>query len=147
MSISSKMRGRGALLFGAAALSVTVGLALGAASAWAQTDPYGQVVITTPRTVEKNEDGVTLQEVKMSVHVPFTDLDMQTSQGVADLNARVAKAADYVCKKLEFLYPEGGPEAFDCAKAAVRDAQPQIIKARAVIKPAPPTAQPASLTQ
>ena len=133
---------RAALQAGAAALGVS--LTLGAA-AWADADPYGQVVITTPRTVEKNEDGVQLQEVKMSVHVPFGDLDMRTPAGVAELDKRVAKAADYVCKKLEYLYPQGQPETFDCAKNAVADAQPQLIKARAMIAPAPPSAEPASM--
>jgi UrcA family protein len=141
MSKSSTMRKHGALLVGAAAL----GLALGAGAAWAAPEPYGQVVITTPRTVEKNEDGVLGQEVKMSVHVPIGDLDIRTAEGSRELDQRVAKAADYVCKKLEFLYPEGDPETFDCAKRAVSDAQPQLVRVRAMLTAAPPSAEPAAM--
>jgi UrcA family protein len=141
MSKVMQWRGRGAVLIGAAAFT----LSLGANAALAADDPYGQVVVTTPRTVEKNEDGVWLQEVKMSVHVPYGDLDMQSTAGVAELNKRVAKAADYVCKKLEFLYPQGSPETFDCAKNAVADTEPQLVKARAMVRSAPPASQPAAL--
>jgi UrcA family protein len=143
MSKAFKTPSLTAAMVGGAVLGLALTLS---AAAWAaETDPYGQVVVTTPRTVEKNEDGVQLQEVKMSVHVPFGDLDMQSTTGVAELNKRVAKAADYVCKRLEFLYPQGQPETFDCAKNAVADVQPQLIKARAMVSAAPPTAQPAAL--
>ena len=89
------------------------------------------LTITAPRTVEQNRDGVTSQIVHMSVHVPYGDLDMRTPAGVAELSKRVKKAADYVCNQLQVMYPTGTPDDFYCAKQAVTDAQPQVIKASA----------------
>ena len=87
------------------------------------------VTVTAPKTIEQNRDGVTSQIVKMSVRVPYGDLDMRTPAGVATLNQRVREAANYVCGQLENMYPTGSPEEFYCAKQAIGDAQPQVIKA------------------
>lgn len=89
------------------------------------------LTVTAPRTIERNRDGVTSQIVHMSVSVPYKDLDMHTPAGVAELNNRVKKAADYVCRQLEIMYPTGTPDDFYCAKQAVTEAQPQVIKASA----------------
>ena len=89
------------------------------------------LTVTAPRTIEQNRDGVTSQIVHMSVSVPYGDLDMRTAAGVAELNKRVKKAADYVCNQLEIMYPTGTPDDFYCAKQAVTDARPQVIKASA----------------
>ena len=64
------------------------------------------------------------------MRVPYDDLDMRTPAGVAELDARVAKAAAYVCDQLDKQYPEGSPETFYCTKNAIAGAKPQVIKAR-----------------
>jgi UrcA family protein len=88
------------------------------------------VTITAPRVVERNRDGVTGQEITMSVRVPFRDLDLKTPQGSAELDARVRKAATYVCTRLSSMYPDGFPDDLGCEKNAVSGAAPQIIKAK-----------------
>ena len=87
------------------------------------------VTVTAPKTIERNRDGVTSQIVSMSVHVPYGDLDMHSPAGVATLNQRVKDAANYVCGQLENMYPTGSPEEFYCAKQAIGDAMPQVIRA------------------
>jgi UrcA family protein len=88
------------------------------------------VEITAPKIVERSRIGVVTSEVSMSVRVPYGDLDMRSPTGAAELDRRVAKAANYVCDQLEDRYPEGSPETFYCAKSAIADARPQVIKAR-----------------
>jgi UrcA family protein len=136
MSESFIKRIRAGAVFGVIGLGL-----LGGGGAFAQNEAVGPslptppdlsgVTVTAPRTVEQNRDGVTLQVVSMSVHVPYGDLDMRSAAGVAELDKRVAKAADYVCNSLASMYPNGYPETFFCAKQAVSDAQPQLIKAKA----------------
>jgi UrcA family protein len=123
----------------AAALTLTAGAAL------AQGDPpqsglplqppppgatVGEVVIEAPKVVERTRYGVVGQEILMSVRVPYGDLNMASPEGVAELDHRITVAANYVCNQLDRRYPDGAPEAFYCAKNAVIDAKPQVIKAR-----------------
>jgi UrcA family protein len=122
-------------------------LALTATAAFAQGDPptsglplqppppgltVGEVVIEAPKVVERQRYGVVGQEVLMSVRVSYADLDMKTPAGAATLDQRVKDAANYVCKQLDRRYPVGDPDSFYCAKNAVVDAKPQVIKARSV---------------
>ena len=124
------------LLTGLAALSLFASgaaLAADAPPGPPKAPPEGSLLsgveVTAPKTIERNRDGVISQIVSMSVHVPYGDLDMHTPGGVAELNKRVKDAASYVCRQLEVMYPTGSPEAFYCAKQAIGDAQPQVIKA------------------
>jgi UrcA family protein len=136
MSASLARRARPAAVFGAIGLGLLCG-----GAALAQNEAVGPalptpsdlsgVTVTAPRTIEQNRDGVTLQVVSMSVHVPYGDLDMHSAAGAAELDKRVTKAADYICNSLASMYPNGYPETFFCAKQAVSDAQPQLIKAKA----------------
>lgn len=90
----------------------------------------GEVVIESPKVVERTRYGVVGQEILMSVRVSYADLDMKTPDGVAELDRRVNVAANYVCKQLDRRYPEGDPDSFYCAKNAVSGAKPQVIQAR-----------------
>ncbi len=90
----------------------------------------GEVTIEAPKVVERTRYGVIGQEILMSVRVSYADLDMQSADGVAELDRRVNVAANYVCKQLDRRYPAGEPEAFYCAKNAVSGAKPQVIQAR-----------------
>jgi UrcA family protein len=121
-------------LAGAAAV---LGLALigGAALAQNATPPkedstIGGVTVTAPKVIEQNRDGVTSSVLTMSVHVPYGDLNLHTPEGVAELNARVQKAAEYVCTRLSSQYPNGYPDDIGCEKDAVSNAGPQIVKAK-----------------
>jgi UrcA family protein len=126
-----------AALAGAIALSATVALAQPAPRTSGlplQPPPadavVGEVVIESPKVVERTRYGVIGQEILMSVRVSYADLDMRTADGAAELDRRVNVAANYVCEQLDRRYPEGAPEVFYCAKNAVSGAKPQVIKAR-----------------
>lgn len=90
----------------------------------------GEVIIEAPKLRERSRLGVEIMDASMSIAVPFGDLDLASPSGVAELNQRVVVAADYVCKQLERRYPEGSPETRACAREAVRDARPQMVRAR-----------------
>jgi UrcA family protein len=87
------------------------------------------VEITAPKTISRERYGVVDQLVNMSVKVPYSDLDMRSPAGIAELDKRVKLAANYVCDQLSAMYPVGSPDDFYCAKQAIGDAQPQVIKA------------------
>lgn len=90
----------------------------------------GEVIIEAPKLKERSRLGVEIMDASMSIAVPFGDLDLKTPGGIAELDHRVSVAADYVCQQLERRYPEGSPETRACAREAVRDARPQMIRAR-----------------
>ena len=130
-------------IYGRAALAAAIALTAGAALAQPapptsglplQPPPtdavVGEVTIEAPKVVERTRYGVIGQEILMSVRVSYADLDMQTADGVAELDRRVGVAANYVCNQLDRRYPEGDPDAFYCAKNAVAGTKPQVIQAR-----------------
>jgi UrcA family protein len=88
------------------------------------------VVVYAPRVIEQTKYGVLTQEYKMSARVPYSDLDMGSKAGHDELDRRVAKAADYLCRQLERLYPDGGPDRRTCAREAIGEAEPQVILAQ-----------------
>ncbi len=111
----------------------------GSPSAWAQAaapvPPPGvsevaPVEIIVPRRVTGSHIVTNASEWRMSVRVPYGDLDLQSPVGVAELNRRVDEAADYVCERLEDVAPGGEPGVRLCAREAVRDARPQVAAAR-----------------
>ena len=90
----------------------------------------GEVIIEAPKLRERSRLGVEMMDLSMSVAVPYGDLDLKTPGGANELDRRITLAADYVCKQLERRYPEGSPETRACAREAVRDTRPQVIRAR-----------------
>jgi UrcA family protein len=90
----------------------------------------GEVIIEAPKLRERSRLGVEMMDLSMSVAVPYGDLDLKTPGGATELDRRITLAADYVCKQLERRYPEGSPETRACAREAVRDTRPQVIRAR-----------------
>lgn len=88
------------------------------------------VTVSVPKVVERTRYGVVTKELSMSARVPFRDLDMRTPAGVAELDRRVAEAADYICRQLEIMYPDGTPEEYYCVRQAIGEAQPQVLLAR-----------------
>jgi UrcA family protein len=129
---------RNGTLAGLAALGL---LAAGAAYA-ADSAPTGRmlpppddavisgVTVSVPKVVERTKYGMLTKEIEMSVRVPYGDLNMLTPEGQAELDRRVAEAADYACDSLDRMYPEGTPVERQCRRLAVSEAQPQVILAR-----------------
>ena len=119
---------------------LTVGLLFGgaayAADPQAKIQPLPEdsvltgVVVEPPKVINRSRLGIVTEEIKMSVRVPYRDLDMATPAGVAELDKRVDEAANYVCRQLERMYPSGAPERRQCTRDAIDDAQPQVLIAR-----------------
>jgi UrcA family protein len=88
------------------------------------------VTVSVPRILERSKYGSLTKELELSVRVPYGDLDMRSPGGVAELDRRVAAAADYACGELDRIYPDGTPVERQCRREAVGEAQPQVIAAR-----------------
>lgn len=130
----SQLIRKGALA-GALLLALSCGVTVSAQPASLSAPlPEGSVleplVVEPPKVIERTRYGVVLQEQTMSLRVPYDDLDMGSPAGVAELDRRVAEAAELICRRLEIALPEGSPERYFCEREAVRGARPQVIRAR-----------------
>jgi UrcA family protein len=89
------------------------------------------VTVTAPRFIGREANGTPIERVSMSATVRVADLDLNTPQGVGELNKRVREVAASLCKTLEADYPIGTPEYTACIKEAIKvaSAQTNLIKA------------------
>jgi len=83
------------------------------------------VTVTAPRIIGREANGTPIERVSMSATVKVTDLDLNTAQGVGELNSRVRDVAASLCKTLEADYPIGSPEYTACVKEAIKVASGQ----------------------
>lgn len=75
-------------------------------------------------------NGVPVDEVTLSRHVSFGDLDLSTHSGALEMEKRINLTAEATCKELERLYPIGTGDGTSCIKRAVSGA---MLQARAAI--------------
>ena len=97
----------------------------------AAKDSLTGVTVTAPRFIGREANGTPIERVSMSATVRVADLDLNTPQGVGELNKRVREVAASLCKTLEADYPIGTPEYTACIKEAIKvaSAQTNLIKA------------------
>lgn len=93
-------------------------------------EEMGVVTIVAERaskqTVGRSPRGVPVEQISITQHVSYADLDLATAAGAAALEKRVQTKADEICKKLDSFYPVVGAGTSDCAKQAVNDAMPSL---------------------
>lgn len=123
------MRRIGLSLAGIAFVAATAA-ALLPAQAIAQDQPAAagpEITVTAPRhTFTNRGTGIPMEEVSLSARVSYRDLDLKTAAGRTTLDGRVGAAAQDLCRKLEVIFPEGGPDAGTCAREAQRAARKQV---------------------
>ena len=131
--MSKSFRHRVLIAFAAAGLA---GAAMAQTAAVPPEQPtdaaLGGVTITAPRVIEHKLYGTSEAMMALSVRVKFRDLNMGTPEGVAELDRRVAEAADYACRQLGILYPDARPDQPMCERETLSGAQPQVALARTV---------------
>jgi len=102
--------------------------ALTGGSVYAQ-EPEG-VTVTGSRvakeTIGSSTIGAPIEQISLSYRVSYSDLDLTTSGGKAELDKRVRVAADAACKEVGRLYPDAKPGDAACVKAAVDAAMVQV---------------------
>jgi UrcA family protein len=84
------------------------------------------IVVTAPRLVGRSTAGSPVELITVARYVSYQGLNLRTTAGVAELNTRIANAAHEQCEELESKYPIGQPEAAECARTAIGDAQYQV---------------------
>ena len=115
----------------AAALSVLAAVAL---PAFAQEEATENVTVFAPYVVEKTMSGGRTKDrvttVKVSRDVSYSDLDLSTADGKAQLETRAKQAANDVCSELDKRYPKNVyipvSSNNDCVKNAIAQVMAEI---------------------
>jgi len=90
----------------------------------------GDVTVQASR-VEKMEiartsSGLPVLALSVTHYVPYTDLDLATSAGMAELESRVNQAALHGCREIDLAYRNAEPSNATCAKLATRETMAKI---------------------
>ena len=86
--------------------------------------------------VGRTHAGMPIEEISLARKVNYSDLDLTTESGVANLRSRIAATAKQACSRLDALYPptEYPPEPADqnCVKSAIDGGMAQATTAIAI---------------
>lgn len=83
----------------------------------------------TKTSIGTSSSGIPLEEVTVTHRVSYSDLNLTTVAGAAELKRRVEATARAACKQLDELYPLEAKNARECTKAAIAKASPQVENA------------------
>lgn len=124
MRIRSVLHSLSLLLVTAAMLSMSTAFA---------ADQLETVSVTAGAMVKsvvgRSTIGAPIEEVTLTHHVSFADLDIATHTGAVALKRRVEQTAHAACRQLEKLYPKSGESQKTCVRHAIADATRQIDRA------------------
>ena len=110
-------------------LAVALGLAIAVGSVTAQETPEELTVKATRmehRVVREIGVTGTTEDVSLTRHVQYSDLDLQLHADVVELEKRIKDAATEACEELAETYPLGGPNAMVCTRRAIDGAMAQV---------------------
>jgi UrcA family protein len=87
----------------------------------------------TQKTVGMSYTGIPIEQVQLSRHVGYSDLDLSTPAGQAALEKRIKAVAQEACKQLQTLYPleQWDTSNSTCVADAVQQAMQQAKAAAA----------------
>lgn len=103
------------------------GLALAAGFAGSQT--LKEISVEAGRAtkvVGHTSSGIPIEEVTLTRHVFYGDLDLRTHSGAVELERRVRETAQAACKQLDELYPLTTSESPACTAQAVKGAMEEV---------------------
>ncbi|MDE2295062.1 MAG: UrcA family protein [Gammaproteobacteria bacterium] len=103
------------------------GIALAAGVTGAQT--LKEISVEAGRAtkvVGHTSSGIPIEEVSLTRHVYYGDLDLRTHSGAVELERRVHETAQAACKQLDELYPLTTSESPACAEQAAKGAMEQV---------------------
>lgn len=116
-----------ALTLQAACAAASIGLGMGVAAA----DELGQITIgagqLTKTVVGRSPStGAAIEDIVLTRHVNYSDVDLGTRAGALELENRVKSVARAACELLAGLYPPTERDSADCTKQATEDAMVQV---------------------
>jgi UrcA family protein len=87
----------------------------------------------TQKQVGMSYTGIPIEQVQLSRHVGYSDLDLSTPAGRAALEKRIKTVAQEACKQLQTLYPleQWDTDNQTCVADAVKQAMQQAESAAA----------------
>jgi UrcA family protein len=120
-------------------ITVAVGLLAGASlSAVVVSQEMGEVTVQASRVVKKvintTASGVPIEDVSLSYGVSTAGLDLTSSSGAAELQKRVAAAAQAACKELGRQNPSTTTSDAECVKGATDKAMVRVNELIAAAK-------------
>lgn len=99
-----------------------------AGAAFAQE--MGDVTVQASRVerleVARTSSGLPVLALSVTHYVPYTDLDLATSAGMAELESRVHRAARHGCREIDMSYRDARPSDSICARVATQEAMARI---------------------
>lgn len=81
------------------------------------------------RIVGRAHTGIPIEEVQLTDHVTYSDLDLSTHIGAMALHRRVEDTARSACAQLAKLYPRSENDTGECVSEAITKATPQVTRA------------------
>lgn len=98
--------------------------------------PEGVTVeaVRQAKVVGRTSSGVPIEQITLTRKVSYTDLDLKTQAGAAELEKRVKDTAKSACDELDTLYPltKTAAETATCVKKSTDDAMVMVRRAIAV---------------
>jgi UrcA family protein len=115
-----------------------IALALAGGRAFSQGGSLPPITVqashaVTQKQVGMSYTGIPIEQVQLSRHVGFSDLDLSTPAGQAALEKRIKAVAEEACKQLKTLYPleQWDTDNRTCVADAVQHAMEQAKAAAA----------------
>src|SRR5215469_149080 len=120
-------------------IKIAVGLLAGVSvNAVVIAQDIGEVVVQAQRVVKKTightATGVPIEDISLSYGVSTKGLDLNSSAGAAELQKRVATAAQAACKELARQYPNSQTTDAECVKGATDRAMVKVNQMIAAAK-------------
>jgi UrcA family protein len=132
--MSTQEHKNGALWLAVAGLSLVNGAVVAA-------EAISEVTISASREakiiVGHSASGAPIEEITLTRHVGYSDLDLKSKAGADALEKRVAETAKAACEELDKHYPLMQKSSPDCAKASNAEAMVQVKAAIAAAAKGP----------
>ncbi len=115
-----------ALVLQAACIATGLGLGTGLAGA----DELRQITVEAGKVTKtvvgrSSTIGAPIENIVLTRHVSYSDLDLATHAGAKELENRVRSAARAACDQLDQLYPPTEQDSPSCTQKATADAMAQ----------------------
>lgn len=90
----------------------------------------GDVTVQASRVeqvkIARTSSGLPILALSVTHYVPYTDLDLTTSAGMAELQSRVHQAALHGCREIDLAHRNAQPSDAVCARLATEEAMARI---------------------
>jgi UrcA family protein len=142
---------RRAVFIAAFSVSISNSMAVAQDAGMRPSEPAPDQVISSPEVVivttvhpgpKRSAIGAAIEDVSLSANVSTDGLNLQSPADIIELRDRVWQTARRLCDRLEFQYPIGVPDEYQCIRKAVEMSSDQIDAAIGIYRSAPEIENP-----